>query len=138
MKIKAIVTLSLFGALTAIVAAKPGLTERVKHEVQERVRGNARGDSWPAMSERLGSEGAQSRVEWPRDNPPRPLPARPVTFPPYEIRKLANGMQVVLVSQNEQPAISVRMIVRAGGAIDPKGMHGLALLTATLFDQGAG
>ncbi len=47
-------------------------------------------------------------------------------------------MQVVLVSQNEQPAISVRMIVRAGAAHDPKGKHGLAMLTATLLDQGAG
>jgi zinc protease len=61
-----------------------------------------------------------------------------VTFPPYEIRKMANGMQVVLVSQNEQPAISVRMIVRAGAAHDPKGKHGLAMMTATLLDQGAG
>ena len=90
------------------------------------------------MSERRRSEGAQARVEWPRDNPPRPLPARPVTFPPYEIRKLANGMQVVLVSQNEQPVVSVRMIIRAGAAHDPKGKHGLAMLTATLLDQGAG
>ena len=61
-----------------------------------------------------------------------------MTFPPYEIRKLANGMQVVLVSQNEQPVVSVRMIVRAGAAHDPKGKHGLAMLTATLLDQGAG
>ena len=86
----------------------------------------------------LRGEGAQSRVEWPRENPPRPLPARPATFPPYEIRKLSNGLQVVLVSQNEQPSISVRMIVRAGAAHDPKGKHGLAMLTATLLDQGAG
>ena len=61
-----------------------------------------------------------------------------MTFPPYEIRKLANGMQVVLVSQNEQPVVSVRMIIRAGAAHDPKGKHGLAMLTATLLDQGAG
>ena len=138
MKIKAIVTLGLFGALTAIVAAKPGLTERVRQEVQQRVRGEAVSNRWPAMSERLNSAGAQSRVDWPRDNPPRPLPARPVTFPPYELRKLSNGMQVVLVSQNEQPVISVRMIIRAGAAHDPKGKHGLAMLTATLLDQGAG
>ena len=130
MRIKAVVTLGLFGALTAIVAAKPALTERVKHEVQDRLR--------DAQTERTRGEGAQARVEWPRDSPPRPLPARPVTFPPYEIRKLSNGMQVVLVSQNEQPAISVRMIVRAGAAHDPKGKHGLAMLTATLLDQGAG
>jgi zinc protease len=129
-KVKAIVTLGLFGALTAIVAAKPGFTDRVKHEVQDRLR--------DARSERTRGEGAQARVEWPREPPPRPLPARPVTFPPYEIRKLSNGMQVVLVSQNEQPVISVRMIVRAGAAHDPKGKHGLAMLTATLLDQGAG
>jgi zinc protease len=128
---KAIVTLTLFGALTAMVAAKPALTERVKHELQDRVRGDA-------SNPRSRTEGVQSRVEWPRDNPPRPLAARPVTFPPYEIRKLSNGMQVVLVSQNEQPAISVRMIIRAGAAHDPKGKNGLAMLTATLLDQGAG
>jgi predicted Zn-dependent peptidase len=75
-----------------------------------------RGEAGRARSARK----AQSRVEWPRENPPRPLPARPVTFPPYEIRKLANGMQVVLVSQNEQPVVSVRMIIRAGAAHDPK------------------
>jgi predicted Zn-dependent peptidase len=37
---------------------------------------------------------------------------------------MANGMQVVLVSQNEQPAISVRMIIRAGAANDPKKQAG--------------
>lgn len=121
MKIKAAITLCMFGVLTALVAA----------QVAPVTRG-------AAMSERLGSTGAQSRVEWPRENPPRPLPARPVTFPSYEIRKLSNGMQVVLVSQNEQPAISVRMIIRAGAAHDPKGKHGLAMMTATLLDQGAG
>jgi zinc protease len=77
-------------------------------------------------------------TQWPRENPPRPLPARAVTFPPYEIRKMANGLQVVLVSQNEQPAISVRLIVRAGAANDPKNKLGLAMLAATLLDQGAG
>lgn len=121
MKLKAALTLGLFGALTAIVAGQ-AVVERRESQKIERSRG----------------EGAQSRVEWPRDNPPRPLPARPVTFPPYELRKLSNGMQVVLVSQNEQPAISVRMIIRAGAAHDPKGKHGLAMMTATLLDQGAG
>jgi zinc protease len=119
---KTILAIVLLGGLTGLVAATPSLTEKL------------RGDSRPA---RVRSE-AQTRVEWPRESPPRPLPARPVTFPPYEIRKLANGMQVVLVSQNEQPVVSVRMIVRAGAAHDPKGKHGLAMLTATLLDQGAG
>src|SRR5688572_4368921 len=105
--------LCVFSGLTAVFAANPALSDR--------------------------DSGDQSQVrEWPRENPPRPLPARPAAFPPYEIRKLANGLQVVLVNHNEQPSISVRMIVKAGAAHDPKGKHGLAMLTATLLDQGAG
>lgn len=75
---------------------------------------------------------------WPTERPPRPLEARPVKFPPYELRTLPNGLQVVIVSHHEQPSVSVRMIVRAGAAQDPKGKMGLAMLTATLLDQGAG
>jgi zinc protease len=119
-KTKAVLTLGLFGALTGIVAAQPAFTS---HEV---LSGLAR------------AERAQARTDWPRLNPPRPLPSHPVTFPPYEIRKMANGLQVVIVSQNEQPAISVRMIIRAGAAQDPKNKYGLAMMTATLLDQGAG
>ncbi len=122
MTIKAILTLGMFGALTALVAAKP---------VLHGPAGEGMSDGLRARSE------AQSRVDWPRQSPPRPLPARPVSFPPYEIRKMANGMQVVLVSQNEQPAISVRMIVRAGAAYDPKGKYGLAMMAAALLDQGS-
>ena len=32
----------------------------------------------------------------------------------------------------------MRMIVRAGAAMDPKGKLGLAMFTASLLDQGAG
>ena len=86
-----------------------------------------------------GLAAAQSSAAPPlsREFPPRPLQPRPVTFPPFEIKKLGNGLTVVLVTQNEQPAVSVRMIVRAGAAQDPKGKLGLAMLTATLLDQGA-
>jgi len=75
---------------------------------------------------------------WPSEGPPRPLASRPVNFPPYEVKTLPNGLKVVLVSHHEQPAVSVRMIVRAGAAMDPKGKLGLAMLTAALLDQGAG
>jgi predicted Zn-dependent peptidase len=44
----------------------------------------------------------------------------------------------VFVSHHEQPAVSIRMIVRAGAAMDPKDKLGLAMLTAQLLDQGAG
>lgn len=75
-------------------------------------------------------------LRWPSERPPRPLAAKSVKFPPYEIRSLPNGLQVVLVSQNEQPIISARMLIRAGAAQDPKGKQGLAMMTASLLDQG--
>ncbi|MEO7274974.1 MAG: pitrilysin family protein [Vicinamibacterales bacterium] len=74
--------------------------------------------------------------DWPSERPPRPLPAREVTFPPYSVKTLANGLQVIAVSQNEQPAVSLRLIVRAGGALDPADKPGVATLAAALLDQG--
>ncbi|HJR59792.1 MAG TPA: pitrilysin family protein [Vicinamibacterales bacterium] len=73
---------------------------------------------------------------WPKERPPAPLAARSVKFPPYEIRTLANGLQVIAVSHHEQPAVSLRLIVRAGGAQDPETKPGLASLAASLLDQG--
>ena len=78
---------------------------------------------------------AQSSA-WPAESPPRPLAAREVRFPPYQIRTLPNGLQVVAVLHHEQPIVSMRMIVRAGGALDPKDKFGLADLTASLLTQG--
>jgi len=78
---------------------------------------------------------AQAR-DWPSEAPPRPLAAHDAAFPPYEIRTLPNGMQVVVVLHHEQPAVSVRLLVRTGAAQDPKGKGGVANLTASLLDQG--
>ena len=75
-------------------------------------------------------------AEWPREAPPRPLGAREVDFPPYEIRTLPNGLQVVTVLHHEQPVVSLRMLVRAGSAFDPPGKTGLASLASALLDQG--
>jgi zinc protease len=87
---------------------------------------------------RVGQVLAGQARSWPSERPPRPLPAKAVDFPPYEMRKLPNGLQVVIVSHHEQPSVSLRMIVGAGAAQDPKGKMGVAMLTATLLDQGAG
>jgi len=81
--------------------------------------------------------GAAAQVAtWPSERPPRPLPARDVKFPPYQFRTLSNGLQVIAVSHHEQPAVSLRLIVRAGGAQDPAGKPGVAALAAALLDQG--
>jgi predicted Zn-dependent peptidase len=73
---------------------------------------------------------------WPIERMPRPLPAREVTFPPYDIRTLANGMQVITVLQHEQPAVTMRLLVRAGGANDPDKKRGVSYLVSNLLDQG--
>ena len=79
---------------------------------------------------------AQSFAFWPSESPPRPLQPRPLKIPPYEVRTLANGMQVVAVSHHEQPAVTMRLLVRAGAAQDPQGKGGVASLAASLLDQG--
>jgi zinc protease len=78
---------------------------------------------------------AQQR-NWPSERPPRPIAAREVKFPPYAFKTLANGLQVIAVSHHEQPAVSLRLLVRAGAAQDPDNRPGVATLAATLLDQG--
>ena len=75
-------------------------------------------------------------ADWPTERAPRPLPARDVKFPPYSLKTLGNGLQVIAVSHHEQPAVSVRLMVRAGGAQDPADKPGVAALAAALLDQG--
>lgn len=83
-----------------------------------------------------GDQRSERWKSWPSSRMPAPTAARDVTFPPYEIRTLANGLRVVVVAHHEQPAVSMRMIVRAGAAQDPAGKAGLATLMASLLDQG--
>ena len=75
-------------------------------------------------------------VDWPSEFPPRPLAARSVTFPPYQMQTLPNGLQVMVVLHHEQPAVSMRLLVRAGSSADPKSKTGLVHLTSSLLDQG--
>ena len=85
----------------------------------------------------IDSSGATAQVrEWPSERAPRPLPARDVKFPPYAMRTLSNGLQVVAVSHHEQPAVSLRLLIRAGGALDPADKPGVASLAAAVLDQG--
>jgi len=88
-----------------------------------------------AMLAMPGSLYAQA-PNWPVERPPQPLPARDVKFPPYEIRTLQNGLQVVVVQHHEQPILTLRMLIRSGAASDPSQKQGVAVLTAALLDQG--
>jgi zinc protease len=59
-----------------------------------------------------------------------------VKFPPFAVRTLGNGLQVVTVAHHEQPSVTMRVLVRAGAAQNPDGKGGLAELVAKLLDQG--
>lgn len=79
---------------------------------------------------------ASAQTPWPADRPPRPLLARGVDFPPYQMVTLPNGLQVVVVSHHEQPSVSLRLLIKSGAAHDPKDKPGVAAMTAHLLDQG--
>jgi zinc protease len=80
--------------------------------------------------------GLTAQTDWPSERPPRPLAARDVNFPPYDMQTLPNGLRVVAVLHHEQPVVSMRMIVGAGSALDPRDKLGMAQLAASLLTQG--
>ena len=82
------------------------------------------------------SGSAQQRASWPSEGPPSALAAHEIRFPAYEMRTLANGLQVIAVPHHEQPVVSLRLIVRAGAAQDPENRPGVAAMAAALLDQG--
>jgi zinc protease len=87
----------------------------------------------------LGRSAAVSATQvrnWPSEGPPRPLPARDIKFPPYELQTLPNGLQVIAVLHHEQPLVSMRLLVRAGSSSDPRDKLGTARLAASLLNQG--
>src|SRR2546426_8310342 len=52
------------------------------------------------------------------------------------MQTLPNGLKVVAVLHHEQPAVSMRLLIRVGSASDPKGKLGLVRQLASLLDQG--
>jgi len=84
----------------------------------------------------VAAAAAAQAVDWPRESPPPPLPWHQATFPPYEIRTLDNGLQVVVVMHHEQPAVNLRLLIGAGSAYDPADRMGVATFTGALLNQG--
>ena len=73
---------------------------------------------------------------WPSERAPRPLASRPVAFPPYQLKTLPNGLQVLAIPWHEQPSVSIRLIIKAGAAQDPVDKPGVASMVASLLNQG--
>ena len=73
-----------------------------------------------------------------RADAPAPRPARPWAFPEISSRTLPSGLRVICASHGSAPIDVVRIVVRSGSDHDPAGSEGLAGLTASLLDEGAG
>lgn len=84
----------------------------------------------PASAQTIGAAG------WPSERAPRPLASRPVAFPPYQLKTLPNGLQVLAIPWHEQPSVSVRLIIKAGAAQDPVDKPGVASMVSALLNQG--
>jgi zinc protease len=56
--------------------------------------------------------------------------------PPVERTRLANGLQVVVAPRRGVPLVAVRLLVRAGSALDPTRRFGLAHLVAAAVRRG--
>jgi zinc protease len=77
-----------------------------------------------------------SAPQWPASVAPKPLPSRPVDFPPYQLKTLANGLQTLVVLHHEQPSVSFRLLIRAGAMQEPEAKPGVASFVASLLNQG--
>ena len=51
---------------------------------------------------------------------------------------LANGLSLRLVKADNVPLVTITLVVPCGSASDPEGKEGLASLTASMLDEGAG
>jgi zinc protease len=63
-------------------------------------------------------------------------PERPVVWPPRTVRRLANGLQVVLVESHGVPRLTVELAVRSGDAATALSNPGLADILATTVRTG--
>ena len=71
------------------------------------------------------------------DEPPAPLPPRPLPLPALTEQRLANGLTLVVAQRAGLPLVSITLLVRAGAETDPLGRAGVAAMTSTLWSKGA-
>ena len=71
-----------------------------------------------------------------RSRAPEAGPLPKVAFPPFEERRLSNGLSVYIVEDHEQPIVSLGLYFRAGSVHDPMHLDGLAATVADMFTKG--
>ncbi|MDQ6894095.1 MAG: insulinase family protein [Acidobacteriota bacterium] len=81
---------------------------------------------------------AQAPAPPDRSHPPAPGPPPSLRLPAIQKLRLSNGIPVFLVERHKVPLVQALVVFRRGAAVDPQNRPGLANLTASLLDRGAG
>ncbi len=103
---------------------------RGKGDVPKMNAANNRPTSAPGKKEPKKDIAAQTA------NLPKPGADPKFALPPIEKQKLSNGLEVWLVKQNELPIVSMNLVLKSGGTLDPADKSGVAAMTASLLDEG--
>ena len=82
------------------------------------------------------SFGVAQKVD--RSKPPELGPPPSLTLPPIQHFTLSNGLQVTLMEKHQLPLVQMELQVMGGSAMDPADMPGLASMTASMMEEGAG
>ncbi|WP_437289982.1 M16 family metallopeptidase [Sorangium sp. So ce406] len=115
------------GAIIALLAAAAGCGP--KAPAQPTARAEAPRPTAPAAA------APQADSLGPRPELPKPKPFAP---PAPVVIDGPNGTKVWLLERHTLPIVSVSITVASGSADDPKGAAGLAHITASMLDEGAG
>lgn len=80
--------------------------------------------------------GAQQAPD--RSRAPEPGPPPTLKLPAIQKRQLSNGLPVWIVELHTVPVVQVNLVVLSGSGDDPAGKFGIANLTASMLEEGAG
>src|SRR5689334_22054630 len=75
-------------------------------------------------------------AQTPQATPPPPAAPRSGTFPKPVEQTLPNGLRVIVIERHESPLVSVQVVIKNGGEVDPPELAGLADMTASLLTKG--
>jgi zinc protease len=75
-------------------------------------------------------------AQTPQATPPPPAAPRSVVFPKPVEQVLPNGLRVIVIERHESPVVSVQVVIKNGGEVDPPELPGLADMTAGLLTKG--
>jgi zinc protease len=68
--------------------------------------------------------------------PPPPSKPRSVTFPKPVEQTLPNGLRVIVVEDHNTSLVTIALVIKNGGEVDPTSLAGVADLTANLLTKG--